>query len=119
MAIPVVIDGLTMHLVPPTGEQMMAMQLLDSPVLPEGSKIKIAMELLMALIDGEDDRAHVALAFARNQFTVKEFTETLQAIATTQPTPVDLNAPREAEKPAPKVPPRARKTAAKKTPAKR
>ena len=113
MAIPVVIDGRPMHLVPPSGEQLMAMEMLDSPLLPEGSKVKIAMEILLALIDSEADRAHVGVAFARNQFTIAEFTETLQAIATTPPTPVDLNAPAPV-----KAPPRARK-AAKKVAAKR
>lgn len=115
MRVPVVIAGRPIDAIPLTSEQVFSLQMAESDQIPDGMKLKVLSELFLALMPGDDDRGHLMLAFATQQFTMADLTDTLRRIATVEP--VDINA-RPVETVA-VVPPRARKAAAKKTARKR
>lgn len=109
MRIPVTIAGREVNARPLTSEMLVSLQMAESDQIADGVKLKVISELFLSLMPTEDDRGHLMLSFATQQFTMADLTATLKRIATAPQ--VDVNAPQPT---ATVVPPRARKAAAKK-----
>lgn len=108
MRVPVVIAGREINMRPVTPEQVISLQMAESDTVGDGVRLKVISGVFLSMMPTEDDRTHLMMALAEQKYTIADLNDTIRRIITTDP--VDINA-----KPAPTVPPRARKAAAKKT----
>jgi hypothetical protein len=80
--VPVKIAGRPVNMLKPTGDQIVGLNMFNSPHMPDGAKINALTNMFLVLLPSDDDRTWFMDQMIQGSYTVKELATTLSAIAT-------------------------------------